>query len=109
MKHILLFGAGKSATFLIEYLKDLSTTFIYNVTDVDGKVENVELKVGEHPLVKAVGADAENETERRDLIKEADVVISLLPPALHYFIALDCIELGKHLLTASYIDNKILA
>jgi saccharopine dehydrogenase-like NADP-dependent oxidoreductase len=109
MKHILLFGAGKSATFLIEYLKELSTTFHYTVTVADESFENAQLKVGEHPFVKATMADAENETERRDLIKQADVVISLLPPSLHYLIAVDCIEYGKHLLTASYIDGKILA
>lgn len=109
MKNILLFGAGKSATFLIEYLKELSTNFHYNVTVADENPENTQLKVGEHPFVKAINANAENESERRNLIKKADVVISLLPPSLHYLIALDCIEFDKHLLTASYIDEKILA
>lgn len=109
MKHILLFGAGKSATFLIEYLKELSTNFQYKVTVADENFENVQLKVGEHEFVKAVTANAENETERKNLIKQADVVISLLPPSLHYLVAIDCIAFGKHLLTASYTDAKILA
>ena len=109
MKHILLFGAGKSATFLIEYLKDLASEFEYKVTVADQDVENVRIKVGEHPFVKAATANAENETERRNLVQQADVVISLLPPSLHYLVAIDCIEFGKHLLTASYTDEKILA
>ncbi len=109
MKHILLFGAGKSATFLIEYLKELSTTFQYKVTVADANFENVKLKVGQHPFVKAASANAENKTERKTLIEQADVVISLLPPSLHYLVALDCIESGKHLLTASYTDEKILS
>lgn len=107
MKHILLFGAGKSATFLIQYLKDLAENHQYKVTVADGLLENARLKTGDHPLVKAVEANAENETERSDLVKQADVVISLLPPALHYLVAVDCITYGKHLLTASYIDEKI--
>jgi saccharopine dehydrogenase-like NADP-dependent oxidoreductase len=109
MKHILLFGAGKSATVLIEYLKDLSMEHQYYVTVADGNLENAQLKTGEHPFVKAVEANVEKLEERKCLIQVADVVISLLPPALHYLVASDCIEYNKHLLTASYIDEKIQA
>ena len=109
MKHILLFGAGKSATFLIQYLKEIATNFHYNVTVADEDFKNAQSKVGKHAFVKAVCANAENETERENLVKNADVVISLLPPSLHYLVALDCIKYGKHLLTASYTDEKILA
>ncbi|WP_207493724.1 saccharopine dehydrogenase C-terminal domain-containing protein [Aridibaculum aurantiacum] len=109
MNHILLFGAGKSATVLINYLKDLATEKKYSVTIADGNLEAVQSKVGTHPLVKGVKADVENEFERHALIKQADVVISLLPPSLHYLVALDCLEYEKHLLTASYVDDKIKA
>lgn len=109
MKHILLFGAGKSATVLIDYLKDLATENNYWVTVADGHLETVQAKVGLHEQVKAVQADVENEVQRHSLIRQADVVISLLPPSLHYLVALDCLEFGKHLLTASYVDEKIKA
>ena len=107
MKHILLFGAGKSATALIDYLKELSTEKKYTVSVADGNLETVQAKVGIHPFVTAFQADVENEFERHSLIRQADVVISLLPPSLHYLVALDCLEFGKHLLTASYVDDKI--
>ena len=45
--------------------------------------------------------------ERITYIQQSDVVISLLPPTLHYLIAKDCIEYSKHLLTASYVDENI--
>lgn len=107
MKHILLFGAGKSATVLIDYLKETATRKQWQVTIADVNLAAVKSKVGDHALVKAVGVSIENETERNALIKEADVVISMLPPALHYIVALDCVAFGKHLLTASYVDDKI--
>lgn len=109
MKHILLFGAGKSATVLIDYLKDLATTHQYIVTVADGNLAQAQSKVGEHSLVKAVQLNVENEAERHNLVQQADVVISLLPPSLHYYVALDCIAFGKHLLTASYVDDKLKA
>jgi saccharopine dehydrogenase-like NADP-dependent oxidoreductase len=107
MKQILLFGAGKSATVLIDYLKAISTTHQWQVTVADSNLETVQSKVGQHDLVEAVQLDITNETERKKLVANAQVVISMMPPSLHYLIALDCIEFGKHLLTASYVDEKI--
>src|SRR4051812_3198832 len=109
MKHILLFGAGKSATVLIDYLKDLAIENQYHVTVADGNLANLHSKVGEYTLVKSKQTDVENDYQRQHLIKEADIVISLLPPSLHYLVALDCLEFEKHLLTASYVDEKISA
>jgi saccharopine dehydrogenase-like NADP-dependent oxidoreductase len=107
MKHILLFGAGKSATALIDYLKVLSVEQVWKVTVADANLASVKAKVGEHPLTKSLQIDIHNEVERQALIQSADIVISLMPPHLHYTIAQDCIIFKKHLLTASYIDEAI--
>ena len=107
LKHIVLFGAGKSATVLIEYLKEIATESIWQVIVADNNLETAQAKVGEHALVKAVSVNIENADERKELIEQADVVISLMPPHLHYLLALDCLELNKHLLTASYVDEQI--
>ena len=107
MKRILLFGAGKSATVLIDYLKEIASENIWQIIVADNDLALAEKKVGEHPLAKAIQINIENEIARKVLVLDADVVISMMPPSLHYLIALDCIELKKHLLTASYIDEKI--
>lgn len=109
MKQLLLFGAGKSATVLIDYLKQTATQKQWQVTVADLNLAAVQAKVGDHDRVKAVGVSIDDATARQALIREADVVISLLPPALHYIVALDCVAFGKHLLTASYVDDKIRA
>ena len=109
MKHILLFGAGKSATVLIDYLKQTANKKQWRVTVADMNLAAVQSKVGDDAWVKAVDISIEDEIERMALIQGADVVISLLPPSLHYFVAMDCLAAGKHLLTASYVDEKIKA
>ncbi len=109
MTNILLFGAGKSATVLIDYLKDLALSANYRVIVADNSLQTAQAKTGKHEFVKAVKANIENEAERSDLIKQAKVVISLLPPSLHYLVAVDCLKYEKHLLTASYVDEKIEA
>jgi saccharopine dehydrogenase (NADP+, L-glutamate forming) len=106
-KHILLFGAGKSATVLIEYLKELSIEKQWQVTVADRELAVVESKIGEHPLVKAKQVDLTDAADRGNLISSADVVITLLPPALQYPVAMDCLERGKHFLSASYTDPQI--
>lgn len=109
MKHILLFGAGKSSAVLIDYLKEITVLYQWQATVADGNGEAALKKVGKHNLVHAVQLNIENEAERKKLVQHADVVISLMPPFLHYLIALDCVHFGKHLLTASYTDEKIKA
>lgn len=106
-KHILLFGAGKSATVLINYLKKLSTEKNWKVTVIDSNLNMVQEKVGEQPNMHAVAADVLNSDERKSYINQADLVISLMPPQLHFLIAQDCLNCKKHLLTASYLDEDI--
>ncbi len=107
MKCIVLFGAGKSATVLIDYLKQLATEKSWSIIVADSNLKTVKQKTGRHPLVKPVQLNIEHEQQRKELIQQADVVISLMPPALHYLIALDCILFHKHLLTASYVDEQL--
>ena len=106
-KHILLFGAGKSASVLIDYLKKLSDERRWKVTVADADAIAAAAKIGTHDHVKAVELSIDDEAQRQRLVRSADVVISLLPPALHYTVALDCIEFKKHLLTASYVDEQL--
>ncbi len=107
MKHLLLLGAGKSATVLIEYLKNLSVQKQWKVTVADNDLSLAQSKVGEHAFTTAVQLNIQDEFARQQLIEQADLVISMMPPALHYLVAVDCISYNKHLLTASYIDTAI--
>lgn len=107
MKKILLFGAGKSATCLIDYLISNASNEDWNVTIADANTESLEAKTSGSANIKAVPLNVENKNERVALVEDADIVISLLPPSLHIIVANDCINLNKNLLTASYIDDSI--
>jgi saccharopine dehydrogenase-like NADP-dependent oxidoreductase len=48
--------------------------------------------------------DLKNDQARKLLISAADIVISMLPAALHTIIAEDCLEFAKNLVTPSYIS-----
>ena len=107
MKKILLFGAGKSATFLINYLLDNAVKENWQLTVVDANAELANSKIGHSTSGHGISFDINHGPERAKYISQSDLVISLLPPTLHYLVAKDCITHGKNLLTASYVDENI--
>jgi saccharopine dehydrogenase-like NADP-dependent oxidoreductase len=107
MKNILLFGAGKSAGFLIEYLLLNAPDQNWQLILVDADLESAQKKIGNSPYGEAVSFNISDEGERARHIRNANIVISLLPPSLHFFIAKDCIRFKKNLLTASYVDDQM--
>lgn len=107
MKKILLFGAGKSATSLIRYLLTETSSRDWELTVAESNLALAKSKIGEAPHARAVSILVEHAEDRDALIREADIVISLLPPALHFLVAGSCIQWRKNLLTASYLDDKI--
>jgi saccharopine dehydrogenase-like NADP-dependent oxidoreductase len=109
MKNILLFGAGKSSTVLIDYLITHASEEQWYLTVVDANLELAQARVGNTPLAKAVSFDIRNVEERSLHISKSDIVISLLPPVLHLIVAKDCVQYKKNLLTASYVDEGMKA
>jgi len=107
MKNILLFGAGKSATVLIDYLLSNAEKENWQVNVVDADINLAQSKIGLSSLGKAISFDINDEADRIKYIGNADIVISLLPPSLHIIVAKSCVDLNKNLLTASYIDDEI--
>ncbi|HJY23374.1 MAG TPA: saccharopine dehydrogenase C-terminal domain-containing protein [Hanamia sp.] len=109
MKTILLFGAGKSATSLIDYLGKCSDENEWQLLVCDTNLSLIQSKINNYQSAKAISIDVSDEAERHDLVSKADIVISMLPPALHFLVATDCVRFSKNLLTASYLDKKIQA
>ena len=107
MKTILLFGAGKSSTVLIDYLLRESETNKWKFIIADANKEQILLKTKNSRFAEAVQIDITNDKQREKLIQKAHVVISMMPPSLHFLVAKDCVEYRKHLLTASYVDKNI--
>lgn len=107
MKTILVLGAGKSATCMIDYLLECSNSKSFRLVVADGNKDLVESKTKGHPNATPIVIDANDEIERRHLIAQSDIVISMLPPHMHPLIARDCLKYSKHLLSASYVSPFI--
>jgi saccharopine dehydrogenase-like NADP-dependent oxidoreductase len=109
MKQILLFGAGKSSTALISYFLVNASAEDWQLTIADANEQAIREKIGNSGRAKVAAIDITVDEKRRALVRNTDIVISLLPPALHILVARDCLHYKKNLLTASYVDAQINA
>ena len=109
MRNILVIGAGKSCSYLTDYLQKKSVTEKLHITIADISPENAKKSAGNHPNSAALEFDVFDETQRRQEIQKADIVVSMLPARFHIEVAKDCITYNKHMVTASYISDEMKA
>ncbi len=109
MKKILVIGAGRSASSLIKYLLENSAEENWQITVADLSEELAKQKTKNHPNSRAIAFDIKDEKQRQEEIKNADLVISMLPAFMHMDVARDCVAFKKHLATASYVSEEMRA
>jgi saccharopine dehydrogenase-like NADP-dependent oxidoreductase len=109
MRNILIIGAGRSASSLINYLLNKSEQQKLHLTIADLSVELAEKKAGGHVNATAIAFNIFDDVQRATEISKADIVISMLPAHLHIEVARDCITYKKHMVTASYISDAMQA
>jgi len=108
MQTILILGAGLSSTTLIKYFLDHSGNR-WKVRVGDINLKNALDKVMAHPNGEAFSFDVKNVDQRREEIEGAHIVISLLPTRMHHMVAETCVEIGRNMVTASYLSPSIKA
>jgi saccharopine dehydrogenase-like NADP-dependent oxidoreductase len=109
MRTILIIGAGRSASSLIQYLLAKSETEQLHLIIGDLSLELAQKKTNNHPNATPIALDIFNTKQRQEAIQKASLVISMLPAHLHIEVANDCILFQKHMVTASYISDEMQA
>lgn len=107
MRTLLVLGAGRSSGALVEYLLDQSVACDWRVIVGDMVFAAAGKAVGNHERGAAVVCNPDDYDSSLRLIEGADLVISLLPPSLHFKVAKLCLHAGRHLLTASYVTDEM--
>lgn len=109
MRKILVIGAGRSSSSLIKYLLDKSTVENLQIIVADVFKQTAEVKIQNHKNGVAIALDVFDNRSRSSAIKNADIVISMLPARFHIEVAKDCILFQKNMVTASYITAEMKA
>lgn len=108
-RRILIVGAGKSTAYLLEYLLEQAATEQLFLTVADKYPENIPAHYRAHPQMEIIPLDASDSEMRRAEVQKANIVVSMLPPAMHLELARDCLNFSKNLITASYVSEGMRA
>ncbi len=104
---ILILGAGRSSSSLINYILAQAKEHSWQVTVGDFSEAAAKERVGNSSQGNAIRFDIADTETSRAAIASADVVVSLIPAHLHPLVAKICLSEKKHLLTASYVSDEM--
>lgn len=107
LRNVLVIGAGKSTAYLLDYFLEKADEEDLQITIADLNTDSLSEDVKSHQRSHLITCDITDDSQRRSAIENADVVISMLPPTMHLPVAKDCLDLEKHLVTASYISPEL--
>jgi len=107
MKKILLTGAGRSSSSLINYLLSHASDENWILTVADMSLRSAREKTAGHASARAIQLDINDTVATTAEIENSDLVLSMLPAHMHIQIAKECVRLGKHLVTASYVSKEM--
>jgi saccharopine dehydrogenase (NADP+, L-glutamate forming)/spermidine synthase len=106
MKKIFVAGAGLVVRPLVGYLLD-QPGFLVEVGDVEP--DRAARIVAGHPRGTAVTLDIQDAAALRERIAGADLVVSMVPYTFHPLLGRMAIDLGKPMITASYVSPAMKA
>ena len=108
-KSVVVLGAGRSSSSLIQELLNRSEANNWRVAVGDVDVALAQRKCAAHPASEAFAIDPQNNAIRDERIKSAHLVISMVPAFLHPQIAEVAIEAGVPVITPSYVSPEMEA
>ena len=103
-KKIVILGAGKSSSYLIKYLYSKRFELDIDINIFSDKYSNY---LDPYKDINFQILDINDKNTLEHLINKTYILISLLPPFMHYKIAKICSEKGINMITASYLDEQI--
>lgn len=104
MKNVLVLGAGLVTRPIVRYLLDQPD---FRVTVASRTVSKAEKLINGHPRGVAKTLLVDNKPALSDLISRADLVVSLVPYTYHPIVAELCINMGKQMVTTSYVSEAM--
>lgn len=104
MNKILVLGAGLVAGAHVRYLLAQPD---FHVTVASRTLSKAQDIIRGHPKGEARQLDVADEAALEDLIRQADLSVSLLPYVYHPMVARLCVKHRKHMVTTSYVKEPM--
>ncbi len=106
---MVILGAGRSSTHLIQHLLENAASWRIHVRVGDGILAVADEKVRGHEHGSVFEFDAQNVEMMDREVAQSDLVISMLPAFMHPTVAKLCLKHYKHLITPSYVSPEMMA
>jgi saccharopine dehydrogenase-like NADP-dependent oxidoreductase len=100
LANVLVLGAGMVTRPMIEYLMKHGI----KVTIATRTVSKAEAMIAGNPLGEAIALNIDDAAHLAELVKKADLVVSMLPYIHHLKVARLCLDNNKPLVTTSYVS-----
>ncbi|XP_019849717.1 PREDICTED: alpha-aminoadipic semialdehyde synthase, mitochondrial-like [Amphimedon queenslandica] len=104
MQRVLLLGSGRTCPPLVELL---TRDKCVQVTVASNDASQAESMARSYPNTTAKHFNLSPDSDLSQLIKDHDLVMSLVPTTLHTIVARQCIDAKTNLVTASYVSPEL--
>ena len=101
MKNVLILGAGLVSRPIVRYLLERTDRPIVVASRTVSKAKAL---IGSHPRGRAVAVNVEDDARVEALVKDAEVVVSLVPYTHHVRVAKMAMRHKAHVVTTSYVS-----
>ena len=106
MRKVAILGAGLVVRPLAHYLMDDCRLDVVIATRTKSRAESI---IGDRDNGRALAWVSAQLEELDGLVREVDLVVSMLPPTMHIPVAKACLRHRKHLVTTSYVSPEMAA
>jgi len=110
-QHIHWIGAGlASGPGLVALASELGNVTVWDMSDERAKMLQGHVTGGNTLEIGKLNLDdADSVAHFKDTLNPGDIVVSMLPAALHVTVAEIALEAGTHVVTSSYVDDAMAA
>lgn len=106
-KRVLVFGSGLVARAVLVYFTKQPGYEVIMASADRATLDKIGAEFTKN--LKCVAVDINDRKTCAELVSQSDVVLSLLPPPLHPKVVEYCLEVGRDLVTSSYLTPEIMA
>ncbi|MCA1734454.1 MAG: saccharopine dehydrogenase NADP-binding domain-containing protein, partial [Acidobacteria bacterium] len=100
MKHVLILGAGLVSAPIVRYFL---SSYDWRLTIAADHLQRLEPIIAERTRARGVVADLSNRAALTELMRDADVVVNLLPATMLPYVCEVALEVRRHVISTSYI------
>jgi saccharopine dehydrogenase-like NADP-dependent oxidoreductase len=105
MKHVLILGAGLVSAPIVRYFL---SSYDWRLTIAADHLQRLDPIIAERTRARGVIADLSDRAALTELMRDADVVVNLLPATMLPYVCEVALDVRRHVISTSYIPPEVV-